>query len=508
MRKTISILFALALVLSFSLVAATPVAAADITVGPDPGYDHATIQDAVDAAVGGETIIVAAGTYAGNINVNKSNLTIVGSVPASGRGAGPAAPVIDGNNQPGSGFVIQAHGITIKGFVIRDFGTGPANSDRGHGIFAYNPGKNNITIQNNTIDNTNWVAVFAFTDDGTVHTNWDVSRNVVSNVDFYSIEYTNVHDSVIADNYVDAGGGEIGILVSSQHGGASVSDIQVLGNEVFGASVVWGLGMLLYKNTAGHFRNITVECNTIRDGAIYGGIAVWDAVGSHDNIRINRNAIFDNASGLTVWSGVVVDATDNWWGSDSGPFHSTNPTGTGNPVSNNVLFSPWIKKAVATTATGTGPVSFSPSAGNVQGLTPVAAPSLPSVTFPHGMFSFQICCLTSGQTVDLTVTLPSAVPVGTVWWKYDNGQWSSLPNLSDNGDNIMVIRLTDGAVGDSDGVADGFITDPGGPGNPMTVGWDGSPASKAAVVMPWIALLAAIVAGAGLFVWKRRRVEI
>ena len=160
------------------------------------------------------------------------------------------------------------------------------------------------------------------------------------------------------------------------------------------------------------------------------------------------------------------------------------------------------------TATGTGTASMTPGTGEIGYLTPVAAPSLPSVTFPHGMFSFQICCLTPGETVILTIVLPSAVPVGTVWWKYDNGRWYSLPNLNDNGNNIMVIRLTDGGVGDSDGLADGFITDPGGPGNPMTVGWDGSPVSKSTILWPWIALLAALMAGLGLFLRRRGRAEV
>ena len=243
----------------------------------------------------------------------------------------------------------------------------------------------------------------------------------------------------------------------------------------------------------------TATCNTIVSNSI--GIWIRDTAGT------NNEAHFNDIHGSTAFGvqnnhASVFDATDNWWGHDSGP------DGIGDKVSGSVLYDPWIKKAVATTATGTGPVLFSPSVGNILDLTPVAAPSLPSVTFPHGMFSFQICCLTPGQTVDLTVTLPSNVPVGTVWWKYDNGRWYSLPNLDDNGDNKMRIRLTDGGVGDSDGVADGFITDPGGPGNPMTVGWDGSPVSRAGVLAPWIALLAAIVAGAGLSVWKRRRVEI
>ncbi|MCP3956472.1 MAG: DUF11 domain-containing protein, partial [bacterium] len=38
----------------------------------------------------------------------------------------------------------------------------------------------------------------------------------------------------------------------------------------------------------------------------------------------------------------TIDARGNWWGSPSGPFHPTlNPTGTGDAVSDNVLFDPW-----------------------------------------------------------------------------------------------------------------------------------------------------------------------
>jgi hypothetical protein len=43
-------------------------------------------------------------------------------------------------------------------------------------------------------------------------------------------------------------------------------------------------------------------------------------------------------------------------------------------------------------------------------------------------------------------------------------------------------------------------------GDPFTVGWETSPVDKLAVLTPWIALLAAIVAGMSFLVLKRRRV--
>lgn len=37
----------------------------------------------------------------------------------------------------------------------------------------------------------------------------------------------------------------------------------------------------------------------------------------------------------------MVQATNLWWGSTTGPLHETNPGGQGNKVSNGVTFKPW-----------------------------------------------------------------------------------------------------------------------------------------------------------------------
>ena len=61
------------------------------------------------------------------------------------------------------------------------------------------------------------------------------------------------------------------------------------------------------------------------------------------NPQVHCNSITGNAQ-FGVFNGTAqgVDATANWWGSPDGPFHPTlNPQGSGDPVSDNVLFSPW-----------------------------------------------------------------------------------------------------------------------------------------------------------------------
>lgn len=47
-----------------------------------------------------------------------------------------------------------------------------------------------------------------------------------------------------------------------------------------------------------------------------------------------------------AYSGVTVDADSNWWGDPSGPYHSTNPAGLGDTVSNYVDFTPWLTDSV------------------------------------------------------------------------------------------------------------------------------------------------------------------
>jgi DNA-binding beta-propeller fold protein YncE len=123
------------------------------------------------------------------------------------------------------------------------------------------------------------------------------------------------------------------------------------------------------------------------------------------------------------------------------------------------------------TATGSGIAIFTSSAGAITNLNAVSEGTLPTsgkptnLVFPHGMFSFTITGLSSGQTVTVDIQLPSNVPVGSQYWKYQTSNgWFSMPISSDDGDNKITLTLTDGSTGDSDGIANGVIVDPGGLG--------------------------------------------
>jgi hypothetical protein len=55
------------------------------------------------------------------------------------------------------------------------------------------------------------------------------------------------------------------------------------------------------------------------------------------------NHIDNKTFGLRNTGSTLVDARLQWWGAASGPNNPTqNPSGTGNGVSDNVLFQPWL----------------------------------------------------------------------------------------------------------------------------------------------------------------------
>ncbi len=61
------------------------------------------------------------------------------------------------------------------------------------------------------------------------------------------------------------------------------------------------------------------------------------------NPTINFNSIVGNQWGVFNATAQIVNATNNWWGDNSGPYNEVlNPEGIGNPVSDNVEFTPWL----------------------------------------------------------------------------------------------------------------------------------------------------------------------
>jgi hypothetical protein len=93
-------------------------------------------------------------------------------------------------------------------------------------------------------------------------------------------------------------------------------------------------------------------------------------------VVVHNNEIYNNALfGLKNTTTNVVNAINNWWGSCTGPYHATNPGGTGNPVSNFVLFTPWL-----TIPAAAGTISGPAVAYKGQTNVPYSVPPIPLAT--------------------------------------------------------------------------------------------------------------------------------
>ncbi len=99
-------------------------------------------------------------------------------------------------------------------------------------------------------------------------------------------------------------------------------------------------GILIYNSDDNILTNNTISGNTI-------GIKV--ASDSHNNF-INYNMIYSNIdSGINAIDNddLIVDATNNYWGDSTGPYHPINNTnGLGDNVTGHVTYDPWLTEAI------------------------------------------------------------------------------------------------------------------------------------------------------------------
>jgi len=124
-----------------------------------------------------------------------------------------------------------------------------------------------------------------------------------------------------------------GILVTTYYGEGTSAEIQgnVLHDNTEGIGIGYG---------SGDSSTVAVNGNNEIYNNDYGIIT---SESTSISLTVNHNNIYDNSNmGLDVTNGPSVNAEDNWWGSTTGPTHSSNPTGSGDSVSDNVDYDPWL----------------------------------------------------------------------------------------------------------------------------------------------------------------------
>jgi len=295
------------------------------------------IQDAIDDASPGDTIIIHEGTYVENVNINKS-LTLKAA----------SRPVIDGN-QAGPCITIVADGATVDGFELTN-GT--------FGIASW--GTDNSVISDNVIHNNLNVPGYAGIGIMFWSNNDDFDNNIIEGNEIYNNDRQGIYIGGTTNGYISQGNiisrntiYNNGLNTTGMGPDASMYGIQlsfadnntIVGNEIYDhddwfpyPDFDFAQGIYLFDSNNNH-----VKCNYLHDNNY--GVGLYHYYRAVGNNYINYNNIAGNTGyGVRTFDGSLnVDARYNWWGDASGPYHpTTNPTGTGDRVSDNVDFDPWL----------------------------------------------------------------------------------------------------------------------------------------------------------------------
>jgi parallel beta-helix repeat protein len=284
-------------------------------VQDDGDFNCTTIHEAIDAAISGETILVYPGTYNEDIRIGEA-LTVRST-------DGAEATIIDGT---GSYIVIISHSdVTFEGFTVTnpDYAGGADAS----GILVEAISPDYVLVDNIQILNNIVTQVRSETGTPSMYgaTGVNIGHGPLSNIVISGNAITNIHnpDGALVDHTcgINVWDGADNVVISNN----SISDIKFNGI------------ILQYAN------DVQIENNTITECKV--GILVDPFEGATVSVTINYNDIVDNKEyGVrNTMVGVTIDATNNWWGDASGPYHATtNLDGLGNAVSDNVNYTPWL----------------------------------------------------------------------------------------------------------------------------------------------------------------------
>ena len=329
--------------------------------------DYSTIQSAITNASSGDTINVAAGTYNEGVGINK---------PLTLQGEDRATTIIDGTGlgwdtenggimiSPGATYDGKDVNITISGFTVQNFafetvpnfGSGIATD----GEYQYK----GITISDVTAKDNSFVGIYlgkvldsSFSDIA-VENNGYVSSDTVYGYGIWVADSStgNTFTNITATRG-DKTGNAYGVFMAGSSNGNTFNNINSYNN--YWGIYVWGSSDNTFNNINSHDNSVGILFQGTSSGNIVSNSTVEannfgiKRLGTAQANEIHSSNIVGNTEYGVFWdTDVVFDATNNWWGDASGPTHTSNPGGTGDAVSDNVDFIPFLSPNVTITKTG------------------------------------------------------------------------------------------------------------------------------------------------------------
>ncbi len=335
-----------------------------------------TINYAISQAVAGDTINVAAGLYAEDVDINKS-LTLQstsGAAVTTIQGAGHCLPTSCPGG-PLSVLTLSAPGVTLDGFKITTTNptinliTADGSANSKNQVI-----KNNV-ITNPTFDDANagggWGILLGFADaDNNQILNNEISlnpdreknlftfgfwaqgggsdNNVISGNNIHNIGTAIITDEV--DNNTDILNNTFSNLARRGVVVFGSTNTEIINNSISNAGTA-GIQVRFGATTT------TIKSNFITLSGVapitmqtpQGGVFVSDADdGTVVGVNVNFNRLIGNVpAGVNNISGAAVNAENNWWGCNFGPgVGGANCTGTPNGIINSgggsIDADPWL----------------------------------------------------------------------------------------------------------------------------------------------------------------------
>ncbi|MDO8592990.1 MAG: right-handed parallel beta-helix repeat-containing protein [bacterium] len=336
-----------------------------LTVGAE-GADFTTIQAAIDAATSGDTISVAAGTYAGEITVDKSLAIRGANAGVAGNATRGAESIIDGNdaiNPVDKGFIVAAGNltVTIDGFKFTD--NSPLHDNYAGGAHQTTDltFTNNIVSSGNALQTTettsNWKNVSVTfnkfenidmeSNSSAVYLAYNKNSVVTDNV-FSSINYAAVllisNDTATVSRNTITTTGQQAIQLAGTMGDSTVSDNVISGANTANAADKGGIRLYGDEFTG----TVNVTGNTISNS--FNGVAIANGKNiTGKDIHVNSNNLAGNSNKGVYHGGTgTLDATENWWG-------TTDSAAIASLISGTVDYRPWYLSDALTGLDSTAP---------------------------------------------------------------------------------------------------------------------------------------------------------
>lgn len=444
----------------------------DFIYVPDIYYE---IQDAVNSASNGDTISVSDGTYnpftvsgRNGLTIEAASTPIVQGVQSVTTNYGDRDVVI---------FVEDSEDIVLDGLDVEGIGLGTINTKNYGIIYEESSGEiKDCIISPNTVGDMSstgigiWDGSEVIIDPTLIHNFGRIGVLVYNGAD------VEIYDSeIIGQTYAGVDEVNYGIEVEGAYGDDSSSTTStaiIKRNKIHGSDNTYPTGptwesggiyingWLAYDLEADSI--VEVEENEIYDN--YNGIIVIKSSSSYAHFnKIYNNRVYGVESvAAHDASTVIFDAENNWWDDCKGPYHpATNPLATGNEVSDDVDYDPWLgicieDKADVTCAYELSDVTISANLSSLFGID-----SVQFIVDIDGVINYYDYDSNIGDIYSYTIPQTELSAGDVVTWNVLAKD--EFENEYTNGNMTFIVKSKTNLVVDPigpDGLNDWYVTEP------------------------------------------------